>query len=151
MTNNIQQSLFLEDYYRANTNKTGSTVMGKDDFLKLLIVQLQNQDPLNPMEDREFIAQMANFSSLEQMTNMNQMMEKMVNATISQSLVQHSELIGKKVTWVEYVENEHRVDEVFRDNTVKSVKIGRSGDISIELNTGMWITNHQLVQVKAPE
>lgn len=44
--------------------------LGKDEFLKILIVQLQNQDPLRPMEDKDFIAQMAQFSTLEQMQNM---------------------------------------------------------------------------------
>lgn len=50
--------------------------LDKDAFLRLLTTQLSHQDPLNPMEDREFIAQLAQFSSLEQMQNLNQNFEK---------------------------------------------------------------------------
>ena len=52
-------------------SRESSKQLGRDDFLKLLITQLQNQDPTAPMEDKEFIAQMAQFSTLEQMTNMS--------------------------------------------------------------------------------
>ena len=49
--------------------------LGKNDFLNLMMVQLRNQDPLNVQEDKEFIAQMAQFSTLEQTTNLTQAIE----------------------------------------------------------------------------
>lgn len=63
--------------------------LDKDAFLKLLTTQLSNQDPLNPIEDREFIAQLAQFSSLEQMTAMNKTIE-----TQSEEMLESLELMN---------------------------------------------------------
>lgn len=74
--------------------KEFTQVMGKDEFLKLLVTELQNQDPTNPMQDREFIAQMAQFSSLEQMLNVNKGIGKLVDSVSFQSSFN---LLGKNV------------------------------------------------------
>ena len=68
--------------------------MDKDAFLKLLITELRYQDPTRPMEDREFIAQMAQFSTLEQMTNMN---KEVINLLKSSRSAEAFSLLGKHV------------------------------------------------------
>ena len=86
----------VNNFNKANTvnGRTASQQLGKDDFLKLLITQLSNQDPTSPMEDTQFISQMAQFSSLEQMTNMNESFNKMA-AMINSS--QATSTLGKTV------------------------------------------------------
>ena len=86
----------VNNFNKKNTvnGRTASQSLGKDDFLKLLITQLSNQDPTNPMEDTEFISQMAQFSSLEQITNMNESFSKMA-AMINSS--QGMNLLGRTV------------------------------------------------------
>lgn len=59
-----------------SSSKTSTSSLGKDEFLNLLVKQLQYQDPLDPSSDTEFIAQMAQFSSLEQMQNLNDTFSK---------------------------------------------------------------------------
>lgn len=65
----IEQIIEEQAKKTENTRNTGE--LGKDDFLKLLITQVQHQDPMNPASDTDFIAQMAQFSALEQMQNLN--------------------------------------------------------------------------------
>ena len=93
-------------------------VLGKDDFLMLLVEQLKNQDPLNPMESTEFTAQLAQFSSLEQLTNMN---ESLQYSQLYQSSINNAQAVG------------------FIGKTIKAsgdsinVKDGMSGQIQFDL------------------
>ncbi len=72
------------------------TILGKDDFLKLLVGQLKNQDPLNPTSDTDFIGQMAQFSQLEQTTNMASANAELINQQRGGRAVA---LIGRTVTY----------------------------------------------------
>jgi flagellar basal-body rod modification protein FlgD len=81
----------------AQTSESQKSVMGKDDFLQLLVTQLQNQDPLNPADATEFTAQLATFSSLEQLQNIN---TTLGDVSTSQTVLTNSQAvdyIGKQI------------------------------------------------------
>jgi flagellar basal-body rod modification protein FlgD len=69
--------------------------MGKDDFMHLLVAQLKNQDPMKPMDDKEFVTQLAQFSSLEASQKMTETIEALNS---SEMIVQAATLIGKHAT-----------------------------------------------------
>ncbi len=73
-------------------------ILGKDDFLNLLVTQLQHQDPLNPTESTEFTAQLAQFSSLEQLNNINDNLKNMELFQTSVTNSQAVSFIGKEIT-----------------------------------------------------
>lgn len=72
--------------------------LGKDAFLKILIAQMRNQDPLNPTDGTAMVAQLAQFSTLEQLQNLNTKLDSMVNL---QLLGELSGLVGKSVTYMD--------------------------------------------------
>ena len=84
-----------------------NSVMGKDDFLKLMITQLKYQDPLSPLENEEFAAQLAQFSSLEQLSNLNEnvlqsldanyILTQSINNTMSAGLISKEVKLGGNV------------------------------------------------------
>ncbi len=74
--------------------ETGQEILDKDAFLKLLITQLRHQDPLNPVDDKEFIAQTAQFSALEQMQNINDNLKDVLS---SREMADASVLIGREI------------------------------------------------------
>lgn len=103
-----------------NTQSTSTTssdrsVLGKDGFLKLFMEQLKNQDPLEPMDNSQMLSQMAQFTSVEQLTSLGDSAEGMLGFQTelargfeslnqfmgSSSLASYSNLIGKQGTWLE--------------------------------------------------
>jgi flagellar basal-body rod modification protein FlgD len=88
-----------------NTISTNNTMsqprttrtLGKDDFMKMLVAQLQNQDPLKPLDGTDFAAQLAQFSSLEQLTNVNTELQNMGLNQMAMNYSQSVNLIGKNV------------------------------------------------------
>jgi flagellar basal-body rod modification protein FlgD len=70
---------------KASLTSSANDIMGKEDFLNLLVAQLQAQDPLNPMDSTDFTAQLAQFSSLEQLQNVNSNLEKLATYSASQN------------------------------------------------------------------
>ncbi|WP_320174561.1 flagellar hook assembly protein FlgD [Maridesulfovibrio sp.] len=81
----------------ASNQPTHKNQLGQDDFLKLLLTQMQNQDPANPMEDKEYMAQMAQFSSLEQLTQVNSNIKTMIDNNAQDQMVSAVGFIGKEV------------------------------------------------------
>jgi flagellar basal-body rod modification protein FlgD len=84
----------------STTQVTGSiakTSMGKEDFLTLLVTQLQNQDPLNPSDPTEFTAQLSQFSSLEQLTTVNDNLEGLMTYNSRQQQLASLSLLGQDV------------------------------------------------------
>ena len=83
----------------AQTAAAAATVVGKDDFLKLLVAQLENQDPLNPMDGTEFTAQLAQFSSLETLQSIDGGLSDLNAAQSTLHNSQAVSLIGKTVLY----------------------------------------------------
>ncbi|WP_024653980.1 flagellar hook assembly protein FlgD [Borrelia persica] len=96
--------------------------LGRDDFLKLLITQLKYQDPTDPMKDKEFISQMAQFSALEQMTNMSKSFE---NLSSTLGISKDLDFLGK------IVEFENGDGEIVKGK-VTNVKTGIIPQIMID-------------------
>ncbi|MBP2240131.1 flagellar basal-body rod modification protein FlgD [Cytobacillus eiseniae] len=132
MTNTIDSSLLLSDYQQKQ-RKTGSDILGKDDFLKILMVQLQNQDPTNPMQDKDFIAQMATFSTLEQITNMGKTMENFVKVQEQSQVIAYNQFVGKDVTWHKISTSASGQEPVIEEGT------GRVASVQFKDNSVIFI------------
>jgi flagellar basal-body rod modification protein FlgD len=90
----------VTDYVDTSSTKStdsSGTTMGKDAFLTLLLAQLTHQDPLNPADPSQFASQLAQFSSLEQLTNVNENLTALKTSQDSNNKYQAMDLIGKEI------------------------------------------------------
>lgn len=101
LTQSVQSLLNPQTSTSAAGTASGLETLGKDDFLQLLVAKLSNQDPLDPVQDEDFAAQLAQYSSLEQLSNMNESLTQsiqwsyLLSQTISNTMA--TSLIGKTV------------------------------------------------------
>jgi len=110
----------------SSTSKTTDPMagmLGKDDFLKLLVSQLSHQDPMNPVDDKDFMGQMAQFTSVEQLTNMAASIDRMSSAS---QTAQSVALIGRTVSW-------KKDDDTTGEGVASSVDFGTDGAITIHV------------------
>lgn len=125
----------------ANTtagSSTDKTALGKDDFLKLLVGQLQHQDPLQPADDTQFIGQMAQFSQLEQETNTAQSTSQMTDQLTRASTLA---LIGRTVTYTDSNGNA-------QTGSVGQVDVDSDGKATLTVNGQSGIDAGTVTQIK---
>lgn len=114
------------------------TTLGKDDFLKLLVSQLQNQDPLNPMESTEFTTQLAQFSSLEQLTSVNTNLDYLL---LYQTSINNAQAVGFIGNTVKASGNSIPV----KDGTSDQIQFDLAGDAA-EVNVFVYDASDNLVK-----
>ena len=155
MTESIsgQQNPITDSMYYINKKRdervTGPESMGKDAFMKILIAQLQNQDPTNPMKDNEFIAQMAQFSSLKQTMNLANAFEKFATAQSESQLIQYNQFVGKTVKWHDITDKKDEEGKPIVEegtNLIESIKYKDGGAI-FTLDNGKEISAGNISEV----
>ncbi|MFJ7970802.1 flagellar hook assembly protein FlgD [Psychrobacillus sp. NPDC096389] len=146
--NPITKNMYLANQKKVE-KQTGSNALGKDAFLKILMTQLQNQDPTNPMKDTEFIAQMAQFSSLEQMQNLATAFKEFAAVQEQSQMIEYSSFVGKEVKWHEVTD---KLDEnkkpIINEGSgqIKGIKFV-NGSVEFTLADGKVITPGNISEV----
>jgi len=134
---------------RPTNSRLGSTELGQSDFLALMTAQLAAQDPLKPQDNGEFIAQMAQFSSVESLSRLETSFSELANAMSSNQALQASTLVGKQVLVpadVAYVTDQGTVSGIAGVTSPIS-----QGTITITDSSGQTIRTISLGQQSGPE
>lgn len=142
--NKIDPSLFLSNQ---NLVREPKPTLDKDGFLKILMTQLQNQDPTAPMDQSQMIQQMTTLTSLEQMMNMSKSIELLVNNQLISPVIQYSHLIGNQVTY-------ETMDDAGKtiDITAKVISVSQNEGIALlDLDNGKTIKVDEVTKISEAE
>jgi flagellar basal-body rod modification protein FlgD len=136
MADYVKGTTNIWPYYAADNKSTAKSgqdkTLGKDEFLKILVAQIKNQDPMKPLEDKEFIAQMAQFTSDEQLMNMSNELKELKN-----SLGFTATLIGKSIQW----------ETTSTDGSEGILKTGTVDSISMKSGQSFAVVNGEEVLI----
>ena len=95
------KSVTTDNLAGAQQPRTFQQELDKDSFLQLMVLQMQNQDPTNPMDNSEMLAQLAQFSALEQMNNLNEGFETLASNVDQLNFMTASSLLGRRVSGID--------------------------------------------------
>ncbi|MCM3739043.1 flagellar hook assembly protein FlgD [Oceanobacillus luteolus] len=143
--NKIDPSLFL-----TNQTKTRepNPQLDKEGFLKILMAQMQQQDPTDPMNSKEMVAQMTQLSSLEQIMNMTNSIEMLVQSQLISPVIEYSHMIGKVVSYEK--ENLASPEEASENKTSEVIAVSqKDGWAILELENGDKIYADAVITVKS--
>ncbi|SCA58677.1 hypothetical protein AB751O23_AK_00040 [Chlamydiales bacterium SCGC AB-751-O23] len=125
--------------------KIENSKVSKDQFLQLLVTQMKYQDPLNPAGNEQMLAQLAQFSSLEQMSNLNDNLEEANNVN---QFINSTQLIGKNVVIVDPSSSPSNPSTITQK--VKAVSLGSNGSV-LTLDNEMIVDANQIIRVEETE
>jgi flagellar basal-body rod modification protein FlgD len=130
-------------YYDSVPSFEERSQLGKDAFMKILVTQLKNQDPLEPLKDREFISQMTQFSNLEQITNLGKSMNSFMEFQLNGAISKHAHLIGQHAYWEQVQDGVKSSGE----GIVQAVSM-KNGEVFIDLDNGNKIAVQDVYRVE---
>jgi len=138
----------IDDIISSNTitaPQQDNSKINKVQFLQLLVTQMKHQDPLNPMGNEQMLAQLAQFSSLEQMSNLN---DNLAQANTVSQFINSTQLIGKNVVISDPSSSPSNPTTITQK--VKAVSLGENGSV-LTLDNEMVVDANQIIRVEQPQ